>query len=266
MKKKLDIIITGLPRSGTSFLCARVNEYPNMVVINEPAEVFKKVRQGGLQGLLEIYQYYRSEITDGKPVLNKIREGKFIEDTRLEDNRRPHVHAIEDAEFALGIKNTLVFTAMLPDIVREKRLPKVLASIRHPLDCIASWYNVDFPHLKNARPEFLLNYVSRPVGEKLKLVLQEEDLLVRSAMLWNFLAQLLLSARGKIHLVRYEDIVSKPGRALSDIESYVGYSSICKENIAPSKPVRRRNDLSELQCEIIAEVCDKLASQFSYRF
>jgi len=82
LKSKLNLVITGLPRSGTSLLCARVNDFKNAVVLNEPAEVFGALRGGSVEGLLSIFSQYRDDIEQGKPVANKIKNGNIISDSK----------------------------------------------------------------------------------------------------------------------------------------------------------------------------------------
>ena len=265
MKSKLNLVITGLPRSGTSLLCARVNDFKNAVVLNEPAEVFGALRGGSVEGLLSIFSQYRDDIEQGKPVANKIKNGKFIEDTRLEDSRSLYVHPIDDSQFTLGIKNTLVFMAMLSEITRAKGLPKVVASIRHPYDCIASWHSVAFPHLQQAKPDFLLNYATGNFSDRLPDLLNEQDLYVRSAKLWLLLAKTLLVAKSKIHVVRYEDMVKKPEREYERISQYLGLKMNVEQSLSASMPVRRREEFSDAQRGAIAEVCNKVAGQFGYQ-
>ena len=265
MKKPLDLVITGLPRSGTSFLCSRINGYGNTAVINEPSEIFREAKNGEAEGVGRVFDSYRRDISAGKPVLNKIRDGRFIEDTRLEDSRSEHLHEVTDENFTLGIKNTLVFLAMLPELVKSKRFPRIIASIRHPMDCIASWHNVEFPHLKSAKPAFLVDYSSAPFQQKLTALLEEENLYRRSARLWLLLAQTLLAARGKIKILRYEDIVSKPQSAQDAICGYLDIPQLGVELPEASRPVKRREMLDSAQQKVIAEECNKLASQFGYK-
>ena len=265
MDKKNNLIITGLPRSGTSFLCSRINEVPNTAIINEPAEVFRELKGGNKDGLARLFTQYRNDIGLGKPVYNKIKEGKFIEDTRLEDSRSLHTHIVDDDNFMLGIKNTLVFLAMLSMLVQYKPRMKIIASIRHPYDCIGSWKGVSFPHLQNGKPDFLTDYATGPFAVKLPKVLKEEEVDLRLAMLWQLLAQTIMSLKDKIHVVRYEDIVMKPDKAYKDICKYLQLEASAVKEIPVSKPVKRRGSLSEPQMDIIANICNKTAMQFGYR-
>ena len=70
-----NLIITGLPRSGTSLLCARVNAFSNSAIINEPPELFEATKAADMAGLGRVYAQYREDIAQGKPVLNKIKDG-----------------------------------------------------------------------------------------------------------------------------------------------------------------------------------------------
>lgn len=260
-----NLIITGLPRSGTSYLCARVNEFPNTVVVNEPAEIFPKVKGGDTDGLAQIFSQYRHDISEGNPIYNKIKDGKFIEDTRLVDSRSLHHHIVENEQFMLGIKNTLVFMSMLPEICRSKAFQKTIATIRHPYDCIASWHSVEFPHLKQARPDYLLAYAEEKFATRLAVLLSEEEPILRSAMLWGLLAQTLLAAKGKIHLMRYEDMVTKPEKTYQRMSGYLEVATGSIRPPQPSKPVRRRDAFNSAQKNTIASICNKYAVQFGYR-
>lgn len=265
MKRPLDLVITGLPRSGTSFLCSRINSYRNTAIINEPSEVFQAMKADTVTGLQAVFSQYRADIGADKPVYNKIKDGKFIEDTRLEDSRALHQHIIDDEFFTLGIKNTLVFMSVLPDLARSKRFPKVIASIRHPYDCVASWHSVSFPHLRESKPAFLREYAAASFRKGLDELLVESDLVLRSAMLWQLLAQTLLAAKGRVFVLRYEDMVKDPVTAHTKIGDYLGLSEPHSEGLVASAPVRRREQLSDRQKQKISDVCAKLASQFGYR-
>ncbi len=263
-KKKIDLIITGMPRSGTSFLCSRVNEMENAVVVNEPQEVFGELRREGIDGVSRLFASYRERITTGVAVPNKIKDGKFIEDTSYEDSRSMHVHKVDDHEFLLGIKNTLVFMSILNQLVRNKAVDYIMASVRHPLDCIASWHKVSFPHLNSAKPEFLSDFAVGKFSTRLNRLLSEDDLYVRSAMLWQLLAQTLLAEKSKIHLVRYEDIVRRPNDACKHISRYLGLNERAQDRSA-SKPIRRRSLLPGDKQELIYAICKKEAVQLGYK-
>jgi len=265
LKQGQNLVITGLPRSGTSFLCARINDFRNTVVINEPAEIFAEAKGGNIEGLAKVFAQFRRDITQGKPVYNKIKDGKFIEDTRLEDNRRLHQHIVENEQFMLGIKNTLVFLAMLPEIVQSKAFPKVIATIRHPYDCIGSWHNVEFPHLKQAKPGFLFDYAGAAFTEGLSEVLDEEELIARSAKLWALLAQTLLNMKGKVHVTRYEDLVLKPDKSYQAMSKYLGTDESDVHLPEPSNPVRRRDVFSDEQKSVITSLCNKPAARYGYK-
>ena len=258
-----NLVITGLPRSGTSLLCARVNAFSNTAIINEPAELFQVAKGANVEGVTSTFAQYRHDITQGRAVLNKIKDGKFIEDTRIEDSRSPHVHPIDDPKFTLGIKNTLLFLAMLDDIARLQQI-KVVASIRHPLDCIASWRSVSFPHLKNAKPDFLMDYATDAFKGDLQNVVAESDIDIRAAKLWCLLAKTIVRSKEKLLLLRYEDMVKRPEQTVGKLSNYLGVG-IPQETFEVSSPVRRRVDLSPQQLKKISEVCAKLASQFGYR-
>ena len=84
-----DLIITGVPRSGTSMLCSLLNSAEDVAVINEPEEIFDiLLRPSGFKrssalwcdDLKAYYAGLRRRLAAGEPVPNKV-----VADTRYED-------------------------------------------------------------------------------------------------------------------------------------------------------------------------------------
>ncbi len=79
-------IITGIPRSGTSYLCNLLHNVPNCIAINEPTSIFPPLINDLIPWqIATFYQELRRDILDGKPVENKIYNGQVIEDTAITD-------------------------------------------------------------------------------------------------------------------------------------------------------------------------------------
>lgn len=213
----MDLIVTGLPRSGTSFLCRILSERPDTVVINEPSEIFPAlVGKESPWGLACFYAELRRDLLAARPVLNKHIGGRLVDDTaRQIDMPIPYRTTVSKVEFTLGTKNTLAYLARLPALLKVMPNAHVVALVRHPYDCLASWEQ-SFEHLRFADLE------SQPVGSSddlamtgwqrgvLKEIASTECLSIRRALWWRFLVLQLLDAGGRVRWVRYEDFVLDP--------------------------------------------------------
>lgn len=213
----VDLIVTGLPRSGTSFLCRILSERPDTVVINEPSEVFPALAGGGAPwGVACLYADIRRELLAGRPVLNKHIDGKLVDDTARErDLAVPYLPTISNPAFTLGTKNTLAYLVRLRSLLKVMPSARCIALVRHPYDCLASWADT-FDHLRNASLE------SQRFGNpgdpgmtkwqrvELRGIVETEDIVVRRALWWRFLANCLLDAGAQVRWMRYEDYVSDP--------------------------------------------------------
>lgn len=213
----LDLIVTGLPRSGTSFLCRILSERPNTVVINEPSEVFPALAEGEVPwGIACFYADMRRELLAGRPILNKHVGGKLVDDTaREQDLAVPYLPAISSPAFTLGTKNTLAYLVRIQSMLKVMPNAHCIALVRHPYDCLASWVDT-FDHLRNADIES--QHVGSPSDPgftewqrvQLRGISETTNLVVRRALWWRFLATCLLDAGRRVRWMRYEDFIIDP--------------------------------------------------------
>ncbi|MFL0796692.1 MAG: sulfotransferase [Cellvibrionaceae bacterium] len=219
-----DFFITGLPRSGTSLLCNLLHKADNLVIINEPIDIFKPLQADeNCVGLGAYYRSLRRAIISGEEVENKITEsGDVIEDTRHEDVRRLYSPVISDNNFALGTKNPLAYLARLRFLCDAFPGSLKVVTVRHPLDTIASWKK-SFPHLNKVelsqfpfgghKDSLLDAFQLRELGQ----IDNAPNLAVKRALLWCYLARLIRRDREKLFIVRYEDLVKTPDKIIGEI-------------------------------------------------
>ncbi|MCY1213841.1 Sulfotransferase family protein [compost metagenome] len=258
-----DLVITGIPRSGTSYLCRLMSELPDTVVLNEPPRVLELLNSMATPwGLARFYGELRRDILAGKPVPNKHRNGRLVDDTAHgNDQSSEYFPAIASTSFRLGTKNTLGYLTRLPLI--RKVMPKAtfIAAIRHPYDTLSSWSGT-FEHLRRADVE------SQPVGnpddpcltgwerKSLLTIAATESLPVRRALWWRFLALRLEECSDFVQVLRYEDLVENPKAML---ESCMNGSPL----LSAERRSWRKGLTSDEQDLVANIVCD-VAERFHY--
>ncbi len=271
-KKQLkNAIITGIPRSGTSYLCKLLHSRKNTVVINEPEYIRTIVsRNKKLWRLKSMYNILRKKINSGKVVNNKIKNGKIIEDTAKTDTRTYSIHKVENRDFCLITKNTLAYLFALPQIINEYPEMPIIACIRNPLDTIASWKK-NFQHLRYVRFENFpvninhKNNFSEKQIQEITQIKNENDFEIKRALLWNFLAQIIYENKEKIVVLKYENFVTNTNYEIKKIqEKYPQFEF--KLDFYNSEI---RSDISVLhkeEREKIIDICKKTAEKFGYNY
>ena len=259
-----NLVITGIPRSGTSYVCALLNSVENTVLVNEPLEAMQFLRNDSSRTLTEYYADTRDNIVKGVPIQNKIVDGKFIEDTNENDVRNYYVPAVKDASFVFGSKNTFIYLVCLEKIRQQLPDAAILACIRHPYDVIASWKRVKIPHLKNANPMFFVDYVSSEEKRRLVGISNVKEIEIRYALLWDYLAQCIVRSVDKLILLKYEEFVVDPARHLAAVYSALGVNLKRMPEMPASEARSRREVLSTAEMDAIQKHCADSAGYFGY--
>lgn len=268
-----DLIITGLPRSGTSYLCKALDGFSNVAVINEPEALFDGLRWAPEPWAVPLlHADLRARIDAGEAVANKLdARGELTDDTALHDARAPYRPQLRDERWLLATKNTLAYLARLDGIMRLMPQARVLACVRHPLDTLASWKGT-FAHLAKGDPTGLPvggladPYLPAHLRQGLQALLQLDQPAMRRAAWWSLLANEILRWRGRIEVVRYEDLVAEPAatiqRALGPLGPAAG------ESAAPLPPSKvrttRRSALDAGDWQAVASLCASVAEAFGY--
>jgi len=258
------LVITGMPRSGTSYVCALLNGVENTVLVNEPVEALQFLRNESSRTLTEYYARTRDNILKGIPIQNKIVDGKFIEDTNENDIRSYYVPEVKNASFVFGSKNTFVYLVSLEKIRKQLPDAAVIACIRHPYDTIASWKRVKFPHLKNANPMFFVDYASDRERRQIIDIASVREIEIRYALLWDFLAQCIIRNVDDVILLKYEEFVIDPAKYIAAVYAGLGVGLRSMPEIAASEARMRREALSAVEVNAIQKYCAGPAKQFGY--
>lgn len=261
------LLITGISRSGTSYLCSIIDAHSNAVGLNETPELVTALKGPLTPWSLPAYlRHVRSDILDSKPVRNKVKDGRVISDTAEEDCFGTYQPSIETHEFVVAAKNTFAFLSSLARVRQVMPRARFVICVRNPVDTIASW-KASFAHLRQA------DLTIRPVGgpddpnlsPRWRGALEEieatQNLAVRRAKLWRYLAERILEDRVNGHiLARYEDLVADPVAVVAKLLEGLPAGTLQVGWQAP-RPRDRRSVLDDEDLEAIATICAPMAAQ-----
>jgi len=218
------VLITGVPRSGTTLVCSLLNKLPDVVALHEPMDVweFSKCRDSeavakriesfcadARRSLREhgfaISKHVGGEIRDnaaGDPI---DQSGNRV---RRTEHGKVHIDKPLSEDFTLAVKHPLAFTALVEPL--SKRF-EFFAVIRNPLATLASWNSLDWLKVKKGHA---------PIAEKLDAELArklagESDAIERQIKIleWSFdRYQRFLPDRA---VLKYEDLIATRGSDLA---------------------------------------------------
>jgi hypothetical protein len=266
-----DFLITGLPRSGTSLLCNLLHKAPNLVVVNEPQEVFDTLKADSQAlGLGLLYRKLRSNIELGKGIYNKVNEdGDVIEDTRFNDTRRHYQPKVLDTRFKLATKNPLAYLSRLRVLCDAyPDMPKVVM-IRHPLDVIYSW-KASFEHLKSidlavipfaGEHDPMLDGVQHRL---LNSVRKQTYLPVRRALYFNYLAEMIARDKERICVIRYEDLLANSTKVMNTVATYVGMMPMQGQVLESIRPSSSQKIFDIEDVKAVEMLCGDFLREWGY--
>ncbi len=263
--EKADILITGIPRSGTSYLCNLLHRYSNCVVVNEPVELLVVLAQEVVPwSIPRLYRKLRSDISAGRPISNKLQQGVVTHDTLLSAETSDYIPAIDAEDFVLGTKNTIAYLTRFEGIRRVMPDVRVIVCIRDPFDTIASW-KTSFPHLRD------VDISGLPVGNErepwltvaqrqaLEQIIDTDDLAQRRARRWHYFAERILDQGNTVTLVRYDEMVINPEHALTKILSGFPKGKL-REPVQPSSIRSAAYQLDASERQAIRAICSQSAA------
>lgn len=216
-----DVILTGIPRSGTTLCCNLLGRAANTVALFEPMPVHELPLDptAALATIADFFQHSRASLlasgtAKSQQVHGQVPDNPF--DGALDGNgmrmRTANLGEIRvdkplTPDFTLVIKHNATFTALLPALVPAYAC---YAVIRNPLAVLASWNSVDLPVAQGRLP----------AGERLDQALLARldgmaDVLERQLHLLDWLFGQFDRCLPATHIVRYEQVVATAGESLA---------------------------------------------------
>lgn len=233
-----NLILTGLPRSGTTLACRLLGACADTVALAEPMNVEEIPAAPGqaVEYVLGWLGQTRRDILATGVAPSKVGPGGLV-DNPFSSGEGPRTLLVREgtltvsptlsADFTMVVKHNAAFTALLPELAR--RLDTV-AIVRHPLAILASWASLSLP----------VSQGRLPAGEHLDPVLarhldQEPDLLRRQLLIlaWFFERYQALPPG---NVVPYEAVMDSDGGSLfraADLPAPEGGTPLRNRNASP---------------------------------
>ena len=243
-----DLLITGLPRSGSALVGALVDYLPNTVCLNAPQwqAAFARNPIDTLpfcKWLAGDMLWARSQLlhgtplpdfraTDGSPLLDGMRDAR---QPRREDGSPQEMHftrARLTHGFTLAMRQTTLFTSVLPALLDFTDY-RSIAVLRHPLELCQSWRSLPQPLLAPGNPPGIARFWPEALAA-LDSPGEDAD---RFARLYELYVQRYHELAPRVQVVRYEDVVAEP-MMLSRLLGHIVLSPAVKW-IQPRPPARR---------------------------
>ncbi len=219
-----NIILTGIPRSGTTLAAALIDGMDDAAALNEPAwqhdwllKNYKHITPRDFAAWLqEDFTAVRGKLLTGEPVPERRgKQGEAITNYyraapdqakparayRLVSFTRPGL----TSAFTLAMKHIGPYFAALEAIVATEAF-EVVAVIREPVGVIASWNDSPIPLKAGEMPGAALQW-----PEMAALTGAKMDLLEKQVRVYDLLCEKLHMLKDKIHIIRYEELVASPG-------------------------------------------------------
>jgi len=246
------VLLTGLPRAGTTLACELLNRLPDVRALDEPMDPNRLLGdaalkqgqplEGGLPfdaGLIRAgierfaLEQRRSIIdrgvaltlhVDGRVLGARVSDARGADGLRVPMGKRGEI-AIEppaSADFTLVIKHPVAFTALLP--ILEERFA-VFAIVRNPLAVLCSWESAPFMQREGRlglRPQ-----IAPAIARRLEAI---EDRRERQLTLLSWFFESYAAALPPERVIRYEDVIATGGAALEPIAPSAGGLEVALES------------------------------------
>ncbi len=219
-----NVVLTGVPRSGTTLTCHLLNELPETVALHEPMKprILKELKtsDAACNSIEDFFFEMRKSLLEYRTAISKHVEGKVPDNPYADQfsgsfrkSRARHGEIRIDpelsADFLLCIKHPAIFTALLDQLV-DRFL--CFAVIRNPLAVLTSWNSINAPVRRGRGPA--AEIFDTNLAQNLDKI---EDNTARQMYLLSWYYTKYRALLNPDAIIRYEDIVSSGGKCLTVI-------------------------------------------------
>lgn len=204
-----DILLTGIPRAGTTLAAAMLDALPDTVCLNEPEWQRPHPAldaQGFARAVAEDFAAQRTRLLAGEPVMDRRAQDGAALTNYYEDGTNfvlhPLVRAGLSPDFTLAMKHNGPYLAALPELVALGAF-EIRAVIRHPLPVLRSWRRLDLPVSRGALPNATDYW-----PEMRALTAMPMDLLEKQVRMLDLMFARIGECAVHIRVLRYEDFAT----------------------------------------------------------
>ena len=216
--KRDNIIVTGVPRSGTTLVCALLNNLENTICLREPEEHVKWLRDVGsadeyVDRIKNDFQDIRDNIKLGKAIFDRSSVGgemltNYFPDRKDVNERRKVSFEMKNVDyqmlknkFTLATKHNVEYASVLPELIQSKQF-LFICPIRNPISTILSWNTLATPVSQGAIP--MSRYYWPEVNES---IVNVDSLLHRQVIIFDMFCKRFYEYKNDINVVFYEDLL-----------------------------------------------------------
>lgn len=205
----MNIILTGIPRAGTTLAASLLDAAPNTVCLNEPEWQHPHPTldaAGFALAVKEDFAAVREKLLAGIPVPDRrdasggVLTNYYDSGTNKNFVMHPLVRKNLTADFTLAMKHNGPYLAVLPELVQLGCFD-IRAVIRHPLPVIRSWRRLALPISNGEMPNATAYWPQMKLLTESKLPLLEKQVQMLELMFAR-----IFDYQSQINLVRYEDV------------------------------------------------------------
>lgn len=214
-----NILLTGLPRSGTTLSCLLLSKINDMLALNEPMRTARhKSRPAAIEAIPAFFKQTRKDILERGVATARVVNGKMTDNhfSNEKGQRKTLVSKEEfrvnkplSPNFALAIKHNALFTILLEDLV--KTYP-VYAFVRNPVAVFGSWNSLNIPASRGVVRA--AEWLDPAFHQELEAI---KDLPGKQLHILDWYCQQYVKYLPASNVIRYEDVVSTNGQVLAAI-------------------------------------------------
>jgi hypothetical protein len=217
-----DLILTGIPRSGTTLAAAMLDGAPDTLCLSEPQSHINFLAtatnaEDFVARVGSAFEAVRRKLLSGEPVLDRRHHdgspitNYFAAPDSKGLRRRSAAYTLTlisrpglSPDFLLGAKHNALYTAVLPEITNTRRF-RIIATVRDPVRVVCSWQSIEVPVHHGKLPAAV-----RFWAEMRHLTHSEMDLLDKQVRIHDLFCRRFLDLAEHLTIVRYETLVNDP--------------------------------------------------------
>ncbi|HST28758.1 MAG TPA: hypothetical protein VLK26_10365 [Rudaea sp.] len=237
-----NLILTGMPRAGTTLACALIDSLDDAVCLSEPdwQDAWPRETNDARAFAARVHADFdrvRARLAAGGDVMDRRGPGGEAVTNyfpRAADGQRAPAHALQafrrpclGADFLLGMKHNAHYTCALSELSSGEGFDAI-AIVRDPLATLRSWRSArDLPISQGRLP------AAERLWPELARLADVDDILLRQVGIYRLFCERYLALADRVRVLRYEDMSRDPGT----LARCCGRAFVRVVALAPTPPV-----------------------------